>query len=422
MTPTSPSTPSTPAASGSRRTVLRGARVALPGGVVEGCPVTVTGPVITATGDPETADAQAAPPGAADAAATHPAAGEVETIDLTGHWLVPGFVDIHVHGGGGASFSAGTPEEALRTIDTHRRHGTTTMLASTVTGELADLTHQAGVLAELVEQGELAGIHFEGPFIARNRCGAHQPELLRAPDPATVRKLVDAARGTARMLTLAPELPGGLDSIRMLGELGVLAAVGHTDAGYDTARRAVDAGATVATHLFNAMPPLGHRAPGPIAALLEDERITVELINDGTHLHPSVLGLAFGSAGADRVAFITDAMGAAGMGDGNYPLGPLRVEVSDGVARLAEGGSIAGSTLTMDRAFRRAVTVDGLPVPDAVRAASTTPARLLGLADRVGTIEPGRDADLVVLDAGFRVVGVARRGRWVVRPPVAAPR
>jgi N-acetylglucosamine-6-phosphate deacetylase len=164
------------------------------------------------------------------------------------------------------------------------------------------------------------------------------------------------------------------------------------------------------------MPPLQHRQPGPIAALLEDERVTVELINDGTHLHPSILELAFGSAGAGRVAFITDAMDAAGSGDGRYMLGPLEVEVSEGVARLVEGGSIAGSTLTLDTAFKRAVTVDGLTPADAVQAISVNPARLLGLSDRIGTLEPGKDADLVVLDEAYDLVGVMRKGEWIVEP------
>ncbi|MFJ2003398.1 N-acetylglucosamine-6-phosphate deacetylase [Streptomyces chartreusis] len=337
-------------------------------------------------------------------------------IDVTGHWLLPGFVDIHNHGGGGASFTSGTPEDVLKGIHTHRLHGTTTLVASTVTGDMDFLARRAGLLAELAEQGDIAGIHFEGPFISPCRKGAHSEELLRDPDPADVRRLVDAARGHATMVTLATELPGGIDSVRLLAERGVIAAIGHTDASYEQTVEAIEAGATVATHLFNAMPPLGHREPGPIAALLEDERITVELINDGTHLHPASLQLAFHHAGADRVAFITDAMDAAGFGDGRYMLGPLEVEVADGVARLVEGGSIAGSTLTLDRAFKRAVTVDRLPVEDAVTALSANPAKLLGRYDRIGSLEPGKDADLVVLDSDFDLKGVMRRGEWVVEP------
>jgi N-acetylglucosamine-6-phosphate deacetylase len=342
--------------------------------------------------------------------------GERPTAFLNGQWVVPGFVDLHVHGGGGGSFSSGSAEDALTAVRLHQQHGTTTMVASTVTDGLNELARQAAVLAELVEQGELAGIHFEGPFIARSRCGAHQPLLLREPDPAEVRRLLDAARGTARMVTLAPELPGGLEAVRLLAAHGVIAAVGHTEAAYEATRAAIDAGATVATHLFNAMPPLGHRAPGPVAALLEDERVTVELINDGTHLHPAVLALAFATAGPARVAFITDAMSAAGMHDGRYPLGPLQVEVKGGVARLVDGGSIAGSTLTLDTAFRRAVTVDKLPVGHVVEAISASPAKLLGRYDRIGSLEPGKDADLVVLDEHFCLTGVMHKGEWLVRP------
>jgi N-acetylglucosamine-6-phosphate deacetylase len=337
-------------------------------------------------------------------------------LDVSGHWLVPGFVDLHNHGGGGASFTSGTVDDVLQGIRTHRTHGTTTLVASTVTGDLRFLAERAGLLSELAEQGDIAGIHFEGPFISPCRKGAHSEELLRDPDPAEVRGLIDAARGHAKMVTLATELPGGLDSVRLLADHGVIAAVGHTDATYEQTVAAIDAGATVATHLFNAMPALGHRAPGPIAALLEDERVTVELINDGTHLHPAALELAFHHAGAGRVAFITDAMDAAGFGDGRYMLGPLEVEVADGVARLVEGGSIAGSTLTLDRAFKRAVTVDRLSVEDTVAALSANPARLLGLSDRIGSLEPGKDADLVLLDADFELTGVMRRGEWVVQP------
>ncbi|MFJ1607916.1 N-acetylglucosamine-6-phosphate deacetylase [Streptomyces sp. NPDC088253] len=375
------------------RTVLAGARVVLPTGVVDDGRVIVDGTRIAGS-----------------------APSSARTLDLSGHWLVPGFVDLHNHGGGGASFTSGTVEEVLQGVHTHRLHGTTTLVASTVTGDMDGLAQRAGLLSELAEQGDIAGIHFEGPFISPCRKGAHSEELLRDPDPAEVRKLIDAARGRASMVTLATELPGGIDSVRLLAEHGVIAAIGHTDATYEQTVEAIDAGATVATHLFNAMPALGHRTPGPIAALLEDERITVELINDGTHLHPAALQLAFHHAGADRVAFITDAMDAAGFGDGRYRLGPLEVEVSEGVARLVEGGSIAGSTLTLDRAFQRAVTVDRLPVEDIVAALSANPARLLGLYDTVGSLEPGKDADLVVLDAEFTLKGVMRRGEWVVDP------
>ncbi|MFJ1644870.1 N-acetylglucosamine-6-phosphate deacetylase [Streptomyces sp. NPDC088258] len=378
-----------------RSTVLTGARVVLPTGTVDGGRVIVEGGRITG----------AAP-------------DDAVRIDLSGHWLVPGFVDLHNHGGGGASFTSGSVDDVLHGIRTHREHGTTTLVASAVTGEMDFLAQRAGILSELVEQGDLAGIHFEGPFISPCRKGAHSEALLRDPDPAEVRKLVDAARGTARMMTLATELPGGIDSVRLLVEHGVIAAIGHTDATYEQTAEAIEAGATVATHLFNAMPPLGHRAPGPIAALLEDDRVTVELINDGTHLHPAALELAFHRAGADRVAFITDAMDAAGFGDGRYQLGPLAVDVKDGVARLTEGGSIAGSTLTLDTAFRRAATVDRLPVEDIVRAISANPARLLGMYDRVGSLEPGKDADAVVLDADFGLKGVLHKGEWVVDPRV----
>ncbi|MEU3494714.1 N-acetylglucosamine-6-phosphate deacetylase [Kitasatospora cineracea] len=375
------------------RTALAGARLVLPGGVIDAGRVSVEGARIAGLG------------------------GEVEPgdLDLTGYTVVPGFVDLHVHGGGGASYASGIAEEALTAARTHLEHGTTTTMASTVTGEIDEVCRQAAVLSELVEDGVLAGIHFEGPFISHNRCGAHRPDLLRDPDPALVRKLADAGRGHTKMFTLAPELPGGLESVRMLSDLGIIAAVGHTDSDYEVTLRAIDAGATVATHLFNAMPGIQHRAPGPIVALLEDERVTVELVNDGVHLHPSVVELAYGTAGAERVALITDAMGAAGMGDGLYPLGPLQVRVEDGVARLVEGGSIAGSTLTLDVAFRRAVTVLGLSLNQAVTSLSTVPARLLGLGDTIGTLEAGKNADLVVLDSdSYELAAVMRRGEWIV--------
>ncbi|MDF2706232.1 MAG: N-acetylglucosamine-6-phosphate deacetylase, partial [Nonomuraea muscovyensis] len=305
---------------------------------------------------------------------------------------------------------------ARAAIALHERHGTTTMVASLVTAALGDLEAATSSLADLCDDGLLAGLHFEGPYIARARCGAHDPALLREPSPREFERLVKAGRGHVRMLTIAPELPGALDTIRTAREQGVIAALGHSDATYEQTLAGIEAGGSVATHLFNAMPPLGHRAPGPVAALLEDDRVTVELINDGVHVHPAMLRLAVRAAGPGRTALITDAMAATGMGDGSYVLGTMRVNVTDGVARLAEGGSIAGSTLTMDVAVRRAVRDVGLSLPEAVRAASLTPARVLGLDGEIGSIGAGKAADLVVLSGDLEVAGVMRRGAWIVEP------
>jgi N-acetylglucosamine-6-phosphate deacetylase len=220
------------------------------------------------------------------------------------------------------------------------------------------------------------------------------------------------------MITLAPERTGGLAAIRRIVDAGAVAAVGHTNATYTQARAAVDAGATVATHLFNAMRPVHHREPGPVLALIEDPRVTVELITDGVHLHPALYRDVTANVGPDRVSLVTDAMAAAGMADGAYRLGALDVDVLGGVARVAGTDTIAGSTATMDQVFRFAVTHSGRrwdeAVTAAVRQSSVNPARALGLPDP--TLAPGAVADLVVLDDGLAVTGVLNRGAWAVRP------
>lgn len=337
-------------------------------------------------------------------------------LGLGGRYVVPGFVDIHNHGGAGASFPTGDPEQASRAIELHARHGTTTLMASLVTASPEDLARAAASLADLCEDGLLAGIHLEGPYISTARCGAHDPALLREPSPRELDELIKAGRGHIRMLTIAPELPGALEVVREATASGVIVALGHSDATYTQTIAGIEAGGSVATHLYNAMPPLHHRDPGPIAALLQDERVTVELINDGVHLHPAMTRLAFEIAGPGRTALITDAMAAAGMGDGVYELGAMKVDVVDGVARLAKGGSIAGSTLTMDVAFRRAVREVGLSLPEASEIASLTPARVLGLAGQLGSVSVGKQADLVVLTEDLEVSGVMRRGSWITEP------
>ena len=350
-------------------------------------------------GDRIAAVGEGAPPRAAD-------------LDLGDATVVPGFVDIHVHGGGGATFDAGTAAAAAVVAASHLAHGTTSMAASLVTDTRERMVAAIGELALLVQDGALAGVHLEGPWLSPQRSGAHQPGSLTTPDPASVDALLTAGDGAVRMVTLAPELPGGIEAVRRLLDAGVLAAIGHTDATYDETRAALDAGARLGTHLFNAMRPLHHRAPGPVGALL-DSPVDVELIADGVHLHPAVLRTVF-AAKPGRCILVTDAMAGAGAPDGDYALGQMAVEVRDGVARLADGsgtGAIAGSTLTMDAAVRFAVATAGLPLLDVVHAASTAPARAWGLAD-VGALEAGRRADLVVLDDTLEVVRVMRAGAW----------
>lgn len=334
--------------------------------------------------------------------------GPAPASAVRGDWIVPGFVDIHCHGGGGGSFT--NPEQVDTAITTHRAHGTTTMLASLVTAALPDLRDQIAALAEHVQDGRLAGVHLEGPFLSAARCGAHDPRLLRPPDRDSVASLLAAGSGTVSMVTLAPELEGSLDAVRQLADQGVLAAVGHTDAVLDDVVPAIDAGATVATHLFNGMRPLHHREPGPIGALLDDERVTIELICDLVHLHPTAVRLVTEHA-PGRIVLITDAISATAAGDGEYELGPLTVTVRDGEPRL-DDGALAGSTLTMDAALRNLVTGCGVPMTSAVHATATRPAELLGMSDRIGTLRPGTDADLVVLDANLHVQHVLHKGTW----------
>ena len=353
-------------------------------------------------------------------------------------WALPGFIDMHVHGGGGASFTEGGPDDVRRAAAFHRGHGTTSLLASLVTAPLDELERRVAMLADLADEGVIDGIHLEGPFLSAARCGAQNPRHLTAPDVAAFRKLHAAARGWLKMITIAPELPGALDVIRAAAGAGVIAAAGHTDASAEVTAAAVAAGVSHATHLFNGMRPLAHRDPGPAGALL-DSGVTCEVVADGTHLHDTVIRLAARAAGPGNLVLITDAMAAAGMPDGTYRLGGLAVTVTAGVARLAPTstipstsatlatpapagrsaaalgsasalGAIAGSTATMDQVVRYAITAVGLRVPDVAAAASTTPARRLGLSAETGALVPGLAADIVLLDADFRLTTVIASG------------
>ena len=383
-----------------RGLVLGGARVVLSDRVLAPGWVSVAAGRIEAFGD-------GPPPRAVD-------------FDCDGLWLAPGFVDMHVHGGGGASFDSADPLEIERAAHFHRAHGTTTLVASLVSAPIDALERQVASLSACVAEGIVAGIHLEGPWLSPARRGAHASGYLKPPAADDVQRLLTAGRGTIRLVTLAPELPHALDAVRTVTASGAVAAIGHTDASYAQTRQAIAAGARVATHVFNAMRPLHHREPGPVLAVLEDERLTLEVIADGLHVHDALLRWLIATAGSERVALVTDAISAAGAGDGTYTLGDLQVEVHAGAARLAADPSVlAGSTLTLAEAVSHAVGRLGLSVEAAARMASHTPARALGLSG-AGDMRVGGHADLVLLDDRGRLLATMARGDWVGAPPPLA--
>ncbi|TQO20510.1 N-acetylglucosamine 6-phosphate deacetylase [Rhodoglobus vestalii] len=341
--------------------------------------------------------------------------GDTNVTDAAGGYLTPGFIDIHCHGGNGAAFDDGA-DAIRRALSVHRAHGTTRSVISLVSGDHASLVKNLAAIADVTAIDPLVlGSHLEGPFLDAAFKGAHSPEVLRNPTPREIDKLLAAAAGTLRQITMAPELDGAAVAITQLTKAGVTVAVGHTSADYEQTLTAFDAGARLLTHAFNAMKGIHHREPGPITAAIRRESVTLEVINDGVHVHPDVVKMLFALA-PGRVALVTDAMAAAGSTDGHYLLGSLAVTVNDGVARLSDSGAIAGSTLTMDAAVRRAITEVGLSVPQAVAAATVVPARAIGRAGDLGSLAAGFAADAVLLDADFRVRAVWAAGREVPRP------
>ncbi|WP_253907420.1 amidohydrolase family protein [Arthrobacter sp. 35/47] len=345
--------------------------------------------------------------------------------------VVPGFVDLHCHGGFGVDFPTSDAAGAREAVSRIHRTGTTTLLASLVTAEPQALLDGAERFAGLAESGAIAGIHLEGPFLSHARCGAQNPDWLINPDLDLVRGLAAAARGALRTMTFAPELPGSAELVDVLASLGVVPSVGHTAASPEVAREALARAARelarhetgpgavpTVTHLFNGMDPVHHRSPGALSACLRAARAghaVVELIADNVHLAPDTVAMVFELVGADNIALVTDSMAAAGLSDGTYSLGPSQVQVSGGVARLKAGGSIAGGTSTMASLVRNAVDA-GVPLKDALHSATHVPARVLGLDGQAGVLKEGARADLVVLDERLEVRGVMRGGQWLSTP------
>ncbi|MBT2597487.1 N-acetylglucosamine-6-phosphate deacetylase [Arthrobacter sp. ISL-72] len=368
-----------------------------------------------------------------------PAGVDVDTQQVP--VILPGLVDVHCHGAVGRTFSADA-EGARLAAAYHAAQGTTSVLASLVSAPSSVLLEQIAVLRELVQDGTLAGLHLEGPFIAKSMCGAQDPAAIIDGDPELLRQWLEAGQGTLRSLTLAPETAHFGDLVALCRRYGVVPSLGHTDATAALTREAlggaIEAGAASAgavtgtwsaTHLFNRMPPLGHRQPGPIPVLLQaavdaPDRMVLELVADGVHLDPEIVRMVFGLVGPGSIALITDAMAAAGMSDGHYTLGSLDVLVQDRVARLVPGagdaipGAIAGATSLLLDNVRRCVEW-GVPLADAVAAASSTPARLMGLDRRgaaegspypVGSIARGYRADVLVTTEELELLQAYRAG------------
>ncbi len=345
-------------------------------------------------------------------------------IDGAGMIVMPGFIDTHFHGSGGDDVMANGVEGLRRISSSVLRFGTTGFLATTIAARHDELmraiNETLAAQAAAATGAEILGIHLEGPFINIAFKGA-QPEWgIRDPDFDECRQLLEAAKGQVKIMTLAPELPGGMEMIRMLAATGVAPSLGHSTADYDTALAAIEAGATRATHLYNAMSGVHHRKPGLAAACLNEPGIQAELICDGVHVHPRMAALAWRAKGREGLTLVTDATAAQGHGDGIYTLGDFRIEVRGALCTLMDGQTIAGSVLTMNRAVGNAIAFTGMSLIDAAEMASAAPAKLCGVADRKGRIAPGMDADLALLNADFSVAATIIAGRLVYRSAGAA--
>ena len=308
--------------------------------------------------------------------------------------LLPGFVDIHCHGGGGFYFSDNNPANIREIIAIHRKFGTTSINASLVTAQLELIKEQIKCLKPFVKSGEILGIHLEGPFLSKDKCGAHDPDLLIDPKISILEELLAIAEGSISMVTLAPELPSGIEAIKCLVSNGVKVAIGHSNASYEIGKEALAAGASIYTHFWNATPTFDLNKPTNTlaTAALEDSKMLLEFINDGVHLNDEIFNFLLDKY-SSRLISISDAMSAAGSGDGQYLIGALDVLVKDGVARLTSNNSLAGSTLTLNRSYERLVA-RGVNISEASKLLSANPASALGKGN-LGLIAIGNKADFV---------------------------
>ena len=330
------------------------------------------------------------------------ASSDGRVLDASGCYVIPGLVDVHFHGCVGEDFSDASPEGLQRMADFELSQGVTYICPAGMTLPEDQLTaicrNAAAHRAKNAGGAQLVGLHLEGPFLSTAKKGAQNGDFLHDPDSAMLRRLQKAAEGCVKLVTVAPEQPGAMDFIRAAVADGIAVSVGHTTADYDTAAAAFAAGADHATHLYNGMPPLHHRSPGVIGAAFDDPKVQVELICDGIHIHSSVVRATFRLFGAERVILISDSLRATGMPDGQYPFGGQEIEVHGNRATiLGHPETLAGSVTSLMGCLRQAVAF-GIPLADAVRAASYNPARSIGIDRQAGSLDTGKEASLILLD------------------------
>lgn len=384
-----------------KTTVFTNAKVYTPGGIIDGGSIVVENERIEAILESK---------------------DSVDNVDsflnLNGRHLVPGFVDVHVHGGGGYDAMSGHVEDIDGMSLFHAKHGTTSFLPTTLTADHLSTERVIGNIVKAIENGtrgaEVLGLHLEGPFINEKRSGAQNPLYIREPSIHELDRYCELAKGNIRLITLAPEQPGAIEFIRHAYQKGVTISIGHSDATYHMMKLAIGAGATHITHLFNGMRPLHHREPGVAGAALMHDELTVELICDGFHIHSDLINYVFRTKSLENIILITDAISAAGQPDGNnYELGGLPCYMKDGQVRLKESNDLAGSCLTMIEALRNALAFTGRPLYEILPTLTINPARQIGVSDRKGSIEIGKDADLIVLDDNIKLQATYVKGKEV---------